>query len=55
MKRLDEKEIITIEQFMEDEAFDSVDFMLASFKRLRMFCNEIKNEIWMLDNKGDLE
>lgn len=40
---------------MVEEEFQSVDFMLASFKRLRKFAQEIKEEVWELACKGDLD
>ena len=40
---------------MEDEVFDSVDYMLACFKRLREFARTTHDELVQLDNRGDLE
>ncbi len=55
MKRLTDDEKEKIEQFMEDEVFDSIDYMLECFKRLRGFAQNTYDELCQLDNKGDLE
>lgn len=52
---LNQDDIKKIEAYFDDENYSSVDYFLASHKRLLHFCKNAYEDLEMLSGSGDLE